>query len=202
MGKIFYQPWVGRNYYKGFKGEKIIIVGTNHFYENSILLRKNYVFEDLSALSSKLITYRKKSCKKDLVDSLTHLEQIILKKENPQKEEIIELWDSIIFYNFCQKETEEFNDKPPTLEILNESLDAFIQIIEEYDPNIIITFSKYVRNFIISKLNCSEIQNIDDLSIYAMNCNNSNITFCYLNNHLKDLNWQEKSKLITLASKL
>lgn len=199
MSEIFYQPWVGRNYYKGFKGEKIIIVGTNHFYENSFLLEKNYLFDDLSNLSSKLINYRKKCCSKNISNSFTQIEQIIIGKEKPQRKEIIDLWDSIMFYNFCQKGMKEFNDKPPTLEILKESLNAFLQVIEEYNPNILITLSKYVSSYIISIMNCNEIHNIDDISIYSMKHNDKNITFCYLNTHLKNFNWKEKSKLISLS---
>ena len=54
-------------------------------------------------------------------------------------EEIIEFWNSVIFYNFCQFSTNQAR-KSPTNEEYKNSASAFFEVLEEYQPDFIIVW--------------------------------------------------------------
>lgn len=176
MQKMFYLPWVGENFQKGINGKKVIVITANHLLESNILIRENYLFNDINNISIELMNSQKNNCAKNSYKP-SHLEKIILGKVKPSKTEIFELWDSLIFYNFCQKKLNKGKEEPPTFEMLNNSLNTFQEFIKEYRPNIIITFSKYISNFLFAKMNCKEIENINDSPIYSINYQNEDIIF-------------------------
>ena len=145
MKHVFFKPWVGKNYKTGgiFK-KKILVVGESHYCGNEEcngrcgfrdfpegggeceIFTKNTVEVYLSGKKERWTpTYRK--FERSLINKVTTIE------------ESREIWHSIAFFNFLQVAMTEAR-KSGTGEDYEEGRKAFLEVINELQPNLIIVW--------------------------------------------------------------
>lgn len=137
MGKIIFNPWVGENYNSSslFKGKKLVILGESHYGyhecndEDKFSATKNVIDEYLKGDS--------------LYDGriFTSLCKICLGKDHLEKEDKIQFFNSIVFYNYLQESVGEPGDRP-TDEQWKQSQSAFLEILEMYKPDYLLVLGK------------------------------------------------------------
>lgn len=144
MGKVFFKPWVGENYDSGgiFK-KKILVVGESHYCtcklckdicgtsEISPCEDLNPDVEVKKYLSGQSnTTYRKFEKSLKLVQT---------RKESQA------IWNSIVFYNYIQEALPNFKSVPTKRQWENAE-DPFFEILNKYNPQLIICWGKRLYN--------------------------------------------------------
>lgn len=140
MSKIFFNPWIGDNYQSGgiFK-KKILVLGEAHICEAGCTMCGNpedaEECGDFTHRTMELIlrgethrwtpTFRK--FERSLVGETTDLEKSR------------EIWHSVAFYNYLQKSMGEARTAPGWVDF-RESEDAFFEVIDELQPDLIIVW--------------------------------------------------------------
>lgn len=143
MKNVFFKPWVGLNYPDNCK-LKIMVLGDSHICGGC---------EKCGDLE-----YTDDSCREMTTNTIKHFLSYKAGEVNHEKwmntfsrfgnvfmyktlnhEEHIEFWNSVMFYNFCQFSTNQAR-KSPTYEEYKDSATAFFEILEEYQPDLIIVW--------------------------------------------------------------
>ncbi len=140
MEHVFFKPWVGKNYQNGgiFK-KKILVLGESHYCGGCDQCGIKYVpecdsFENTTGIIESLLegnksrhtpTFRK--FERSLVNKTTTLE------------ESNEIWQSLAFFNFLQVSVSETR-KSGTYEDYMEGQKAFLEVIEDLQPDLIIVW--------------------------------------------------------------
>jgi hypothetical protein len=74
------------------------------------------------------------------MNTFTHFERAVFNKELSQSEKE-EFWNSVVFYNYLQKAMKSPGMRPGS-KLYPDSFDAFIEVIECYQPDLIIVWGK------------------------------------------------------------
>jgi hypothetical protein len=133
---IFFQPWVGNQYFKQDGSHpRILLLGESHYYRNdrddpcqlTIEVVKSYVYD---CEKYRFFTIASKIC------SGEHLED---KKKQ-------ELWERISYYNYIQEPVGENPRDRPSAAMWGNSLPAFKEVLNLLKPNIVLMLGKALWN--------------------------------------------------------
>lgn len=161
---VFFLPYVGSNYENGLllsedgtivsgtesdKGLKVMVLGESHYCGEECVE---------CGLAS---TCKKEACRKFTQDVLTCYLGYLKGKEGFESwmntftkfgkalkgkdERSTEIWESVIFYNYVQRAMNATRTSP-SYKDFEDSESAFFEILEKYQPNIIITWGRRLYN--------------------------------------------------------
>ncbi|HRO75574.1 MAG TPA: uracil-DNA glycosylase family protein [Crocinitomicaceae bacterium] len=139
MKKVVFLPRVKDKYEKtGWKGLKILVLGESHYGNNEIDKEKKKsitqeVFDCFMQYKS-----GKKEFFEHWMNTYTKFTNVLLNK-SADYDELLNFWDSVIFYNYVQSFTSEPRSAP-TKEQFKESEEAFFEVLNKYQPDLIIVW--------------------------------------------------------------
>ena len=130
MKNVIFEPWVGDNYVNGFNGKKILALGDSQYGD---------VENSAHKLVEHFIGYKN--------GNIVHMAWMntyakfsnVLLGEKADGKTTIDFWNSIVFYNYVQK-SQTGHSITPLDEDYDNSHNAFIEILEEYQPDLIIVW--------------------------------------------------------------
>ncbi|MCL2183481.1 MAG: hypothetical protein FWB85_08440 [Chitinispirillia bacterium] len=143
MEHVAFEPWVGKNYSKnGYDGKKILILGESHYCDSCSAADNEKCCSDMTnKVINDYLNY--KNGRGDFVpwmNTFTRFTNVFLDK-TCDTEEINNFWNSVIFYNYVQRELEGPR-KSPTKEMFKMSEKAFFEVLDEHAPDIIIAWGE------------------------------------------------------------
>lgn len=145
MKNVFFYPRVGKNYEKGYKGVKLLILGESHYcHEGCKKCDKSSSIEcsdfTIKRINS-FIKYKKGSGEYGpWMKTFTCFTNILL-EEQVENELVMDFWDSVIFYNYVQSSLKGSRTSP-TRKQFEESNDAFFEVLKKYEPDLILVWGK------------------------------------------------------------
>lgn len=137
---IYFKPWVGPKYHEGIDGKKVMVLGHCHYcddgsadeeFTNSII--NGYI--DWIRHSRPIERYEDGSIKDRWVRTYENFAKAFLGYK-PNKDEISLVWERVLFYNYVQVAVPTADSKPSSKDYAN-SRKGFINVISEYEPDII-----------------------------------------------------------------
>lgn len=148
MRHVFFDPWVGSCYDSGINGKKIMIMGHVHVCSDCIecgIIKDRD--EGCASLTNKAVkdyikwreTGEYKKEYKGWLKTYFNFAKAFFGYEPDFKQEKCELWDKVLFYNYVQRAVADWNQKPNS-EAYEKSQVPFMEVINEYDPDIIIVW--------------------------------------------------------------
>lgn len=141
MDKVFFKPWIGKDYKNGgiFK-KKILILGEAHYCgrgcpecgdvekaEECAEFTSKSTMEDYLAGSTAGWTNSLRKFERSLVDHET------------DPEESKKIWNSLAFYNYIQHAMDKSRQAPKWADFRN-SEDAFFEVLDKLQPKLIIVW--------------------------------------------------------------
>ena len=149
MEKVIFKPYVGKEYHNGYEGKKILILGESHncgeikpkcgiesecqqldeceFFIKEFLERFFKYHKGILKYEKWMITFKR----------FTNI--FLGKKSSP--EELINFWDSVMFYNYVQNAMRRSRIAPKN-DYYENSKEAFFEVLKEYKPDLIIIWGK------------------------------------------------------------
>ena len=135
MGNIIFKPWVGDNYRSTSK--KIFILGESHYGESSIEDNPDFT----SGIVESFLGFKAgKHDHEHWMNTFTRFTNVV-HDQTLEVGAITSFWQSIVFYNYIQKAIEGPRVSPSEQDFEN-SLKALVEIITEYQPNLIIIWGQ------------------------------------------------------------
>jgi hypothetical protein len=133
MENVVFRPWEGVNYAEGFNGKKILLLGDSQY---------NTGDEDgdfVHNLVENFIGYKERNCPHaGYMNTYTKFTNILF-GEKVDSKTTINFWQSIAFYNYVQK-SQEGHSISPTNEEFDDSQSAFVEVLEDYQPDLVIVW--------------------------------------------------------------
>lgn len=201
MKNVFYLPFIGKNYEQGFKNKKVLVVGASHYCNENcegIDCPSECEERDMRTLTIDVIEGIRDRVMETYTKTFTSFERAMVGDIFKNEQERIDFWESIAFFNYCQRPLSSPNDKY-NYELLSSSFDAFKDVINEYKPDIIITWGKNVENIISEKINCTEITTHEMGKIYSFNNNGTQIIYCPIQHPSVGFSWENWNIAINKA---
>lgn len=131
---VHFRPWKGAEYEKGIGGKRLLVLGESHYSDKDDPEQTQIVMKEL--FDYKLGTGECKSWMK----TFTVFERSVAGR-NLSGEESVAFWNSVLFYNFVQ-EIMPYNGCRPTRQQFADSAEAFEEVLNEYEPDLIIAWGK------------------------------------------------------------
>ena len=152
MKNVFFEPFVGEQYDKGYLGKKILVLGDSH-YCNDMQEKPKCVeagactkLPECNEFTVNFVNYflEYKEGVSNFgtgMNSYTKFTNVFLKNkgEPVSNKEVLEFWNSIIFYNYVQTALEK-SRKNPIKKEYDDSQDAFFEVLEEFKPDLVIVW--------------------------------------------------------------
>ncbi len=143
MNTAFFKPWIGKNYFLGSNEKKILVLGESHYCGEGcptcgeLFETKCHGFTN--NVMKKYLDYKLgKGNVEDWMKTFTRFVNIFY-GDQVDVEKILSFWDSVIFYNYVQIAMEDARISPSENNF-NNSETAFKEILEEYEPDLIIVW--------------------------------------------------------------
>jgi len=150
MEEVFYLPRVGKNYFNsGFKGLKLLVLGESHYCKEKpvciqcgIQSKRQDCFNFTKRVIEDVYFEYKRGNEKfeGWMNTFTKFTNVMLERQ-ADTNEIIDFWESVVFYNFVQTSTSGSRESPTKVQF-EESEDAFIQVLGKYKPDLIIVWGQ------------------------------------------------------------
>ncbi len=136
---VFFEPWIGKNYYSGgMFGKRIMVLGESHYCESgcpncgvgnrckdfTTKVIKNYL-DPNAEHEGWMNTYKK-------------FERSLVNRQTTQKESV-RIWNSILFYNFLQVAMGGPR-QAGTAKQYRDSARAFFSVLDKYEPELMIVW--------------------------------------------------------------
>ena len=150
MKKVCFTPWIGETCLEnGYLGKRILILGESHYCDEDCDLcgaRKCDITENVT---KRFLDYKKgKREFESWMTTYTKFTNVFL-GEKVNNQTLIGFWNSIMFYNYVQLATSGPRISPSS-EAFSNSKEAFFEVLEEYQPDLIIVWGerlwKYLPN--------------------------------------------------------
>lgn len=126
MSNIHFEPWVGNNYWDGgCFGKKILVLGESHHGEDTGSSKTRDILYDQ--------TY---SCY--TMKSYTNFERA-LEGDYTDDDDRERIWNSVMFYNYVQSCVSKSRKSPEDWQF-KDSEDAFFEVLEEYEPDVVLVW--------------------------------------------------------------
>ena len=150
MTNVFFQPYVGEDYHTGYSGKKLMILGESHHcnkIENTTTscgkaeecLQLPECRNDTNNVINIFLDYKQGVGKgARWMRTYTRFTNVFLGGQ-ASKEELLDFWGSIMFYNYVQAAMEGPRISP-TEQDFEQSQTAFFEVLEEYKPDLIIVW--------------------------------------------------------------
>jgi hypothetical protein len=144
MKNVFFYPHVGKNYEtKGFNGLKLLILGESHYCGDECEVCGKLPDNECSKFTEEVLNryfdYKKGNVPhENWMTTFTRFTNVLL-EEQADNVTVLDFWDSVIFYNYVQSSTKGPRI-PPTSRQFDESKDAFIEVLENYKPHLILVW--------------------------------------------------------------
>jgi len=151
MKNVFFKPFVGNNYHNGIKGKKILVLGESHYcegirYENYSCKKTEKCLQHAKCqnftndVMARFFDYKKGNGEKETwMPTFTRFTNVFYGKR-VNNEELLDFWNSVMFYNYVQKSVMEGSRTTPPEQDFVDSQKAFREILEEYKPDLIIVW--------------------------------------------------------------
>lgn len=215
MSKYFFKPRIGKDYDKGIHGLRTLVLGS-HFscpYNNCPHLKKECnSSKSIFGMDMKCPCYTDKENKNyyrlsncDTIEIDSYLEGVpypafsaftyimLKKRDHITEEEKNDFWSKVAFTNYIQHYWPD--GESPEYFIINRNLydtdyEAFMQVITELKPQIILVWSKAIKDCLISHGNLNYFGMIDMpvISVYVFSSNNTKFTVAQKNTLLTKYN--------------
>jgi len=146
MKNVFFYPRIGENYKTtGFNGLKLLILGESHYCGEKCEVcgkQSNKNCSDFTiGVLNRYFDYKKgNGGHEDWMRTFTRFTNVLFGEQVDNKT-LIDFWDSVIFYNYVQSSTEGPRT-PPSNEQFSDSNDAFIEVLEEFKPDLILVWGE------------------------------------------------------------
>jgi len=188
MENVFFKPWVGENYFEnGFNGKKILVLGDSHYckYYNDCNICCDISRQEeckagnlTQGAVESFIEYKQGY---DFIPYMNTYSKFTnrLFKEEVSNNTTIDFWNSIVFYNYVQKAQKESRISP-TQEDYENSYSAFVEILNEYQPDLIIVWGWTLWRIVIKygiEADFNIIENRKE-RFYYFDINNKKIPAC------------------------
>lgn len=144
MEKVFFEPWVGKDYETGGRfGKRVMVLGDSHYCGNECddcgsIHHKG----DCSGITVEVVeTFL--NPERDFetwMPTFTKFERAVNNKELSQTEKE-QFWNSIIFYNYLQEAIGGPRIEP-NINLYSESFEPFIEVLEKYKPDTILVWGQ------------------------------------------------------------
>ena len=145
FNNVNFAPFVGENYEKGINGKKILILGESHYwgeeiYENAYEdLKKGEYLDFTDDVINAYIAYQKGEREHSpWMNSFTKFTKEFYNWEE-DKIDLVAFWQSVVFYNYVQFPITAVRTSP-TQEEFAQSEKAFYEVLEKYQPDVIIAW--------------------------------------------------------------
>ncbi len=142
---VNFAPWIGKNYEKGIDERKILILGESHHWGEDIYdgvndeLRNGKYLKFTQQVVESYVDYQKGNKKhQSWMNTFTKFIKEFYNWED-SKINLIDFWDSVMFYNYVQYPISNPRISP-TQEQFNQSEKAFHEILDKYQPDVIIVW--------------------------------------------------------------
>lgn len=138
MKAVKFLPFVGKEYYNGINGKRIMILGHNHYcakLEDATEDITNRVFQDLLNENGEHEYYKNTYSK--FINSLAG--------KKLDKKEQSTFWNKVLFYNYVQEAMPSWDTLPNKRQYL-EAETPFFEVLEEYKPDIIFVWGSSTYN--------------------------------------------------------
>ena len=132
LGTLKWLPWTGKNFYKLPKSKKLIIVGESH-YDNWIGSDNEVEDEQFTRwyIRDHAIDNPEKESK-----IIRNSERVVFNK-NPTKQESLNFWESICYFNFIQRPMKTKSDRPiPEDYVIG--WNTFFKVIKIIEPDYVL----------------------------------------------------------------
>lgn len=143
MENVFFKPYVGKNYFEGYLGKKLLILGESHYCDGNKCNETEICLQlpDCNSFTkdrlSEFFDYKKGILEAESwMRTFTRFTNVFL-GEKVGDEDLLRFWDRVMFYNYVQYPTQGPR-KSPTKQDFENSETAFFEILEEYRPDLII----------------------------------------------------------------
>lgn len=185
LKNVFFKPWVGKDYENGiYEGKKLLILGESHYCGgcDKCGIKYNPSCDDFN--TNKIVEgYLKYNAGErkaaSFMKNYTKFVNVIFNRKI-NSEEMKNFWDSIIFYNYVQVAIEETR-KTPTEEEFKLSEDGFFEVLNEYQPDLVIIWGERLFNNMPSKDGgwmSKKVCDVASENVYSYNIDGKNIP-CY-----------------------
>lgn len=167
MENVFFEPWVGNDYWNGgFKGQKILVVGNSHYCSDRDACSNcgvdGYCFDyDCSEFTSGVISkYLERSIWEPWMLTYEKFERALCGYRT-DKNDARNIWDSIAFYNYLQTAVSSWTDQGNDSDYYN-SQAAFWEVLEDLRPDCIIMWGSRVWNMTPGFNGCEDSYELSD----------------------------------------
>lgn len=140
MKKVFFKPWVGKNYYSGgIFGKKILVLGEAHLCDGCENCGHGESAEECADFtSSNCIEVLLGGESGSWTGTFHKFERSLVNRET-SLEDSQKIWNSLAFYNYVQKAMSGSRKSPEWVDF-RDSGDAFFEVIDELQPDLIIVW--------------------------------------------------------------
>ncbi len=194
MGTVYFEPWIGDDYWDGgIFGKKILVIGNSHYCKsredcsNCGIDGGCFEYDECSNFTSSVVNdYLNRSYWQKWMGTFQKFERALYGNYTDE-DDSKKIWNSIAFYNYLQTAVPNWND-PGYDEDYNNSEDSFWEVLEELQPDCIIMWGDRVWNMSPSYNgdDCYELE--DGTSIPLLGIHHPSWRF---------FNWENENKEIT-----
>lgn len=134
MSNIQFEPWVGNDYWDGgCFGKRILVLGESQYGENwGASMTKDLLYDQTYSSHTKI--------------AYTNFERA-LEGDYTDKDDRERIWNSVMFYNYVQSCVSKARKSPAQWQF-DESEDAFFEVLETYEPDVILVWGTRLWNFL------------------------------------------------------
>ena len=135
MEKMFFIPWVGKNYETGgIFGKRVMVLGDSHYRENKWEASSNNTKEVIETFLNSERDFDK------YMNTFTKFERAVFNSELNQTEKE-EFWHSILFYNYLQ---EPLTEPGANFDygLYEKYFEPFMAVLETHQPDVIIAWGQ------------------------------------------------------------
>ncbi len=148
MSKVFFEPWIGKNYYDGINGHRVMVMGHDHVCDGcdkcGIVAERGECAYFTQKVVRDYIDWRETGVVPTpdydgWLQTYFNFAKCIFGYEPEYEEERHKFWDRILFCNFLQVAVPQYNIQAPD-EAYIQAQDAFIELINKHQPDLIIAW--------------------------------------------------------------
>ncbi|GJH40595.1 hypothetical protein RCZ04_11450 [Capnocytophaga sp. HP1101] len=140
LHSVLFTPYIGEKYEQGYQGKKVLVLGESHYSadaEGNASLDDptftNYIVQEFK-------NYQKGEREHaNWMRTFTKFAKVFHNGEL-SADEIVDFWERVVFYNYVQ-EPMAGPRQSPTTEQFAKSEKAFWEVLETYQPDIIVVWS-------------------------------------------------------------
>ncbi len=139
MEHVFFKPWVGKNYETGgIFGKKILVLGESHYCDGCEQCGRKYAPECEDLNTTGIVQMVINGDTDRWTGTFRKFERSLVNEETTL-ERSKEIWNSVAFFNFLQVAMQGAR-QGGTPEDYAEGRKAFLEVIEELQPDLIIVW--------------------------------------------------------------